>query len=211
MLKTVDNFDLIANNLLAINKPTEEEFYFLQVLTRGKDGNKGANGNNNNRLLKFYNIHSKEQLLDLKEEIISLCKINNARAYINPTKRNYKEVANAMMEQAMHTFISEDYKGLKRVYSKACGQSYLRNDKKFIVDLDGYFIGDKYIDNIKKTIYKCRGRGGENSDKIFMIVPTKHGCHLITWPFDISQFSQIYPNIDIHKNNPTLLYYSWEE
>ena len=56
-----------------------------------------------------------------------------------------------------------------------------------------------------------RGHGGENSDKVFMTVPTKSGVHLITWPFDLGQFKAKYPNIDVHKNNPTLLYFRWEE
>lgn len=33
------------------------------------------------------------------------------------------------------------------------------------------------------------------------------GAHLITNAFDVAGFTKKYPDIDIHKNNPTLLYY----
>ena len=50
--------------------------------------------------------------------------------------------------------------------------------------LEPYSIDTKYITNI----------------------PTKSGWHIITTPFNLQQFKEKYPNIDVHKNNPTLLY-----
>jgi len=96
------------------------------------------------------------------------------------------------------------------MYSTACGQSFVTSDKKFIVDLDDIHEGDAILEQIREDIFKMRRHGGENSDKVFMTVPTKSGVHLITWPFDLSQFKQKYPDIDVHKNNPTLLYFRWE-
>ena len=49
---------------------------------------------------------------------------------------------------------------------------------------------------------KCEPVG----NKIISIIPTKSGNHLITSPFNIKQFKEKYPDIDVHKNNPTLLY-----
>ena len=43
--------------------------------------------------------------------------------------------------------------------------------------------------------------------KFKALIPTKSGFHLITTPFDMSTFAKQYPNIDVHKNNPTLLYF----
>ena len=39
---------------------------------------------------------------------------------------------------------------------------------------------------------------------------TLHGKHLITSVFNVQKFSQKFPNIDIHKDNPTLLYFRHE-
>lgn len=60
-----------------------------------------------------------------------------------------------------------------------------------------------------KLINECRGTEGE---RIKHVIPTVNGYHLITGAFDRQQFSQklalnqLDP-IDIHDNNPTLLYY----
>ena len=44
-------------------------------------------------------------------------------------------------------------------------------------------------------------------DKIIATIPTLHGYHVITRPFDLLSFSRLKPEIVVHKNNPTLLYY----
>ena len=51
----VDNFNLFKK---IINPLNDDEFYFVQILIRGKDGHTepGVNGNNKNRLIKFCNI-----------------------------------------------------------------------------------------------------------------------------------------------------------
>ena len=209
MVHTVDNFDFFAKKLF--EKPlNEDEFYFLQILVRGKDGHH-VSGNNKNRLVKYYTITSAEQLMNLKPEILAICHVDNARAYIHPTKRNAKEVANLAVELAVHTFVSQNWIGFKSMYSTACGQSFVKGDKKFIVDLDDIHDDDPILDEIRNKIYSYRCHGGENSDKVFMTVPTKSGVHLVTWPFDIGQFTKDFPGIDIHKNNPTLLYFRWAD
>lgn len=201
----VDNFELLAGYLFDERRPlTEDEFYFLQILVRGKDGNH-VSGNNKNRLVKYYVIRSKEQLLDLKDEIIGICHVVNGRAYIHPTRRSLKEVANKALEDTAHTFVSQNWIGLRGVYSTAAGQSYVSGDKQFIVDLDDFQYND--VLEVSMFIDHLRGRKDERGRIAQKIVPTKHGYHLITNAFDVGEFTKKYPGIDIHKNNPTLLYY----
>jgi hypothetical protein len=38
-------------------------------------------------------------------------------------------------------------------------------------------------------------------------IKTKSGFHIITQPFNVMKFKQKYPDVDIQKKNPTLLYY----
>jgi hypothetical protein len=45
-------------------------------------------------------------------------------------------------------------------------------------------------------------------DKIIGVIKTLNGCHLITKPFNIVQFREKYPDVEVKKNSPTLLYYS---
>ena len=205
MNKLVDNFELLGEYLFDDRRPlTEDEFYFLQILVRGKDGNH-VSGNNKNRLVKYYVIRSKQQLFELKDEIVGICGVVNGRAYIHPTRRSLKEVANRALEDTAHTFVSQNWIGLRGVYSTAAGQSYVSNDKQFVVDLDDFEYED--VLKVAEFVDTLRGRRDDRGRIAQKAVPTKHGYHLITNAFDVEQFTKQYPGIDIHKNNPTLLYY----
>jgi hypothetical protein len=38
-------------------------------------------------------------------------------------------------------------------------------------------------------------------------VKTKSGFHIVTQPFNLLKFKQRYPDVDVQKKNPTLLYF----
>ena len=201
-MKIIDNFNLFKR---VIKFNNEDEFYFVQVLIRGKDGHteQGVNGNNKNRLIKFYTVKSVEHLEKLEPEIKALCKALNGRAYIHPTKRSFNEVADETLRVTTEVYLSKNNIGLKGAYSTACGKSFVKSDKKFVVDLDGDDANKineiaNFIEDECEPIEKL---------KLQYIVPTAHGKHLITLPFDTRKFSEEFPNVDIHKNNPTLLYF----
>ena len=75
----VDNFDLFKK---IINPFNDDEFYFVQILIRGKDGHTepGVNGSNKNRLIKIYTIKSAEHLARVEPEIKAICNAINGRA-----------------------------------------------------------------------------------------------------------------------------------
>ena len=196
----VDNFKLIRDYLTFNN---QDEFYFLQVLIRGKDGHteQGVNGNNKNRVIKIYTIRSEEELDKVEPDIKKLCSVFNARAYIHPTKRSFKDVAVETLKVFSDLFSSENFESMKRLYATACGKSYIHKDKKFIVDIDNKEDVEQYIGCIN---FECKP---DESNKVELVIPTVSGFHLICKPFDTSCFLKRFNNIDIHKNNPTLLYY----
>jgi hypothetical protein len=207
MNKLVDNFESLAVYLFEVRKPlTPDEFYFLQILVRGKDGNH-VSGNNKNRLVKYYVIQSKDQLLQLKPEIMGICEVVNGRAYIHPTRRNLREVANLVLQNTAKTFVSQNWIGFRGVYSTAAGQSFVSSDKQFVIDLDGYEANTPETTELMNFVNTLRGHKDDNGEIAQWIVQTKNGIHLITNAFDVGEFSKRYPNIDVHKNNPTLLYY----
>lgn len=204
----VDNFDLISNILEWNNK---DEFYFLQIIQRKKDGNETGRGNNGARLIKAYYIFNKEQLERKKDKIIELCEANNARAYIHINRRNaYDSCLLAIQEYVKLVREGNCFQGI-RVWDHVCG---LDRDHKYpklwIVDVD---IKDQnYINKIIEIIQGCRG--AEN--RIKYQIPTLHGVHLITLGFDVNQFKQELAiarleDIDVQKDNPTLLYYRERE
>lgn len=202
-MKTTDNFELFKS---VMKFDTEDDFYFVQILVRGKDGHteQGINGNNKNRLIKFYTVKSIEHLEKLKPEIISICDAINGRAYIHPTKRSFNSVADKCLRITIDVYLSKTNNiGLKAAYSTACEKSYNSKDKKFVIDLDDDAV-NKASEIIEYLEYHC-----EPFDciKFQYSVPTVHGFHLITSPFNTTKFGLKYPEIDVHKNNPTLLYY----
>lgn len=42
--------------------------------------------------------------------------------------------------------------------------------------------------------------------KSLAIIPTKNGYHIVTRPFRCDEFFNHFPDVDIHKDNPTILY-----
>ena len=201
----VDNFNVFKK---IINTLNEDEFYFVQILIRGKDGHTepGINGNNKNRLIKFYTIKSAEHLEKVENEIKSICNAVNARAYIHPTKRSFKAVSKECLKATVEMFLSENNIGLKGAYSTACGKSYITADKKFIIDLDDENASQEKVKEIVDYITnECEPL---SHNKLCYRVDTAHGMHLITTPFNTARFYQKFPDIDVHKNNPTLLYFN---
>lgn len=202
----VDNFDRIASMLEFNDK---DEFYFLQVIQRKKDGNVTQIGNNGYRTIKTYYIYSVEQLRTKEEKIKELCLKNNARAYINPNRRNAEQVALAAIQQYAQ-LVSEGnaYQGY-RVYDSACGSTRARGYKPlWVVDVDSK--DPEYLKTVITLVNECRGA---EENKVRYQIPTLHGYHLITIGFDVQQFSQKLAiknmdPIDIQKDNPTLLYYA---
>ena len=201
---TVDNFDLIEEFL---KFESEDDFYFLQVIQRKKDGNETGRGNNGARLIKAYYIHSIEHLEEKKQKIIELCQNNNARAYIHLNKRSYFKTACGAQEKLARMLMEGNTFQAPRVWDHVCGELPALSGKSLLRLVDVY---DKWkLYSIVDIISKCRGN---EEDRVKLVVPTLHGYHLITSKFDVEQCQQElalngFDALDIHRDSPTLLYY----
>ena len=194
----VDNFDLIKKH---INTSGEGEFYMLQIIRRSKD--QKENGvKRKQTVIKSYFISSPEYLDSKRDEIVGLCEMFNARAYINLNKKSYKRVSLKALEILAGKIAHEEY-NIKTLFESACGQTGACDGlKTWIVDFDSKDLDE--LDRIKTIIDSIEPKG---VDKIIETVPTRHGYHLITRPFNKKVFYEIYNEaIDIHDNNPTCLY-----
>ena len=194
----VDNFDLIKKHIHTSN---ESEFYMLQIMRRTKD-QKGYNGKRKQSVVKSYFISSPEYLDAKRDEIISLCEMFNARAYINLNKKSYKQVSLKALAILAGKISQEDY-NIKTLFESAAGQTgACDGDKSWIVDYDSKDLDE--LDRIKDIINDVEPIG---VDKIIETVPTRNGYHLITRPFNKKSFYEKYNlQIDIHDNNPTLIF-----
>ena len=197
----IDNFELIKS-LLSFN--SSDEFYMIQILQRGKD-QQNAKSSSEVRVIKTYFINSFDYLDNRKEEIIKLCEIFNARAYINLNKKNFKQISMKGLELMSHLIVHEEYHKFRTLFESACGQSgACDGNKTWIIDIDSK--NEKIITEIEDIVNQCEPL---NKKKIINKIPTVNGYHLITTPFNKQKFKDLYNNnIDIHDNNPTLLYFN---
>lgn len=197
----VDNFDIIRKLLNFDDK--SEHFYFVQILQRKKDNREGkVNGtNNNSRLVKAYYIDSLEKFDFLKPEIIELCNIFNARAGINLNRRNYEKMALQHLRKMTDQLLNREFHKAHRAYNKVCGEFSHDSDKTWILDVDETTKINSEYKKFINALQPC-----EDTDKVITYIPSKSGYHLITKPFNVQEFKKKFPEVDIHKNNPTNLY-----
>ncbi len=193
----INNIELIKPLL---NFEDKDDFYMLYVFKRKKDQPEGERDNHQSvRTLRSYCIKSIEQLEEKYDEIIQLCEMFKARAYIHVQSQNHKDVSlNMMVELAQR--IQNGVNTQQSLFDSVVGKVKTQ-EKRWIVDIDtkSWVVAH----SIYQFIDTCRPEG----DKIEAVIPTKNGFHFITSRFDVIKFKEQYPNIDIQKKNPTLLYY----
>jgi hypothetical protein len=172
----------------------------LYVFKRKKDQSEDERDNHQSvRTIKTYCIESIDHLESRYDEIKQLCEMFKARAYIHVQKQNHSEVSlNMLADLAIR--IKNGSQNQKGLFDSVVGQ-IKTGEKRWIVDIDSK--DENYDREIQLYINtQCRPFGM----KIIANIPTKNGQHLITDRFDVMQFKKQYPEIDIQKKNPTLLY-----
>ena len=190
----IDNIDLIKG---IIKFDTKDDFYHVMVMQRTKEV-KDA------RIIKQYIVRKEdlegEKFLNILKD---RCRENNARAYINPNRKSFHDVTLKTIKDLTTCVITEEYSHVQDKFFSACGQIGTNYKKYWVVDIDTKDAG--YIKRVRDFISTLEPNVSE--DKTVLEVPTKNGVHLITTPFNLKKFTERYPNIDIHKNEFTLLYY----
>jgi hypothetical protein len=192
----INNLELIKPLL---NFSEQGDFYMLYVFKRKKDQPEGERDNHQSvRTIKTYCIESIEHLERRYDEIKELCEMFKARAYIHVQKQNHKDVSLNMLASLAER-IRDGVSNQKGLFDSVVGQIKTM-EKRWIVDID---IKDlEFTEELIKFINGLRPEG----PKCEVVIPTKNGYHLITKRFDVKTFSEIYPEIQVQKKNPTLLY-----
>jgi hypothetical protein len=193
----INNINLIKPLL---NYEKSGDFYMLYVFKRKKDQPEGERDNHQSvRTIKTYCIESIDHLDRRWDEIVQMCEMFKARAYIHVQKQNHFDVSLSMMV-ALAQKIQDGNHNQKGLFDSVVGQIKTQ-EKRWIVDID---TKDEIVrEDIRAFINGLRPDGY----KCICEIPTKNGVHLITERFDVKSFSEQYPEIDIQKKNPTLLYY----
>lgn len=207
----VDNFDQIRSLLKFEN---EGDCYYVQLLRRQSDdphtdgmADPRYHGNMHSRSVKDFLIPSLEYYDKVKEDIISMCKLFNVRAYIRLNKRTYKSIALEMLKHiATQCASGETFNSPYSLVASAAGQvCSAGEDKTWIVDLDEEYL--PYQNDMLRMMFECEPyvRKIQELSKVYLnstytedpiklamqsvrantpIIPTKHGRHIISKPFN---------------------------
>lgn len=193
----IDNIEQIKQLL---NFSDEGDFYMLYVLKRKKDQPEGERDNHQSvRTIKSYCVNSVEYLDKRYDEIKQLCEMFKARAYIHVQKQNHKDVSlNIMVALAQR--IQDGNHKQQGLFDSVVGQ-LKTHEKRWVVDID---CADWHaVTEVSQFINYLRPEG----PKVEAVIPTKNGYHLITGKFDVKTFKEKFPEVEIQKKNPTLLFY----
>jgi hypothetical protein len=200
-MSTVDNLEI----LLPFIKPASaDDFYYLQILQRKKENPELGS---NSRVIKNYYIKSQEELIKKYGEIKMLCQVFNARASLRLNKRSFEQVAFKTLINNANNMSQRDYINMTNSYDRACGMGHSeeKGGKTWILDVDAN--EDRYLDwTVIKNMTTFMSKVLPVGEKELAFGPSKTGVHIITKPFDLRLFSIEYPDISIHKDNPTNLF-----
>lgn len=199
-----------------LNFEKEGDFYMLYIMKRKKDQPEEERDSHQSvRTIKTYCVNSIEYLEKKYDEITQLCEMFKARAYIHVQKQNHMDVGLEMISQIAQRLKSGQI-NQKHIFDSVVGK-IKTHEKRWVVDVDDVeFVSPVMLSHIE---YVCKPitipkydevgivNGYESGPKIEEIIPTKNGYHLITKRFDVLEFKKEYPDTDIQKKNPTLLYY----
>ena len=204
---TINNYSTIIPFLTF---ESEDDYYLLQVIKRRKDN---PNMEVGERVLRTVYITSLEKIRKIYADLVNLADQNNARIYINLNVKSMKKTSMIAMKELAGRVMDDNFKGAYHIFDSAAGQCGATRDKKWIVDLDekeaeitGFC---HYVELLGKRIDGCQPKGPH----VLKHIKTPNGVHLITNPFNIKEFKEKMEEHglhcpDIHKNNPTLLYYN---
>jgi hypothetical protein len=209
----INNLEIIKPLL---NFEKDGDFYMLYVFKRKKDQPEGERDNHQSvRTIKTYCIESIDHLERRWDEIIQMCEMFKARAYIHIQKQNHFDVSLSMMVDLAQRIQNGNH-NQKGLFDSVVGQ-LKTNEKRWIIDVDGMSAPSPMM--VAFIEYNCKPItevefdeagipiGYKVGPKVEAVIPTKNGHHLITKKFDVMEFKKQYTDIDIQKKNPTLLYY----
>lgn len=200
----IDNINVIKPLL---NFEKEGDFYMLYVFKRKKDQPEGERDNHQSvRTIKTYCVDSVQYLEKRYDEIKQLCEMFNARAYIHVQKQNHSDVSLDMM-MSLAERIKNGVHNQKGLFDSVVGQ-IKTNEKRWVIDIDNVSIDsfnhDSYYISMREYINELQLEAKKEQGMTF--IKTKSGVHIITQPFNVMKFKERYPDIDIQKKNPTVLY-----
>lgn len=199
----VDNFEKL-NSILEFE--SEDDFYMLQVMRRRKEN---PEMDKNSVALKTVYLHRKDQLLELKDDLVELADKKNARIYLNPNRKSFKKCTLACLKEFADRISNENFYKPYKIFDSVAGAAGSKN-AIWVIDIDWDEVTEQFGD-VERSVFVndvCEFINSLKPDvenKVKLVNETKNGTHILTSPFNMYDFMQRY-RIQVHKNNPTLVY-----
>jgi hypothetical protein len=190
----VDNINAIRNTLEFDNP---EEFYYISIMQRNKDGVKVAGSHDNARRIRTFYVFTLEDFDKVTDFIKEICDKLNARCYIEMNRKNIFQCQLECIKRLAECIEHRTTKSRAIMDSVVAGAP--SRDKLWMIDCDGKNPGDPIIDEIIEYVENHNG-------KHYAVLPTVSGCHIITSRFDPRFFH--FEDCELKRNAFTLLYYN---
>ena len=190
----VDNINQIRGTLEFDNL---EEFYYISIMQRNKDGVKVAGSHDNCRRIRTFYVFSLEEFDRITDFIKEICNKLNARAYIEMNRKNIFQCQLECIKRLAECIEHRTTKSRAIMDSVVAGAP--SRDKLWLIDCDNIDPDDSKVDDI---IGYIENHSGEH----YAVLQTVSGCHIITSRFDPRFFQ--FENCELKRNAFTLLYYN---
>lgn len=208
----LNNVDKIRS-LLSFNNTGD--FYFVQIIKRRKDN---PDMSKDVKVIKSFYLNSLVDYDKVVPKMIEICEKEKSRAYIRLNIRNYNKLGLKLIaEVAQMVSNGNDLKLLPNVFDSVAGQYTSDHDKKWVVDVDwvdlpemkSYILDGKMIVGESATAKLLsllqNLQIDARKEPLLELIQTKNGFHVITRPFNLQLFSNVFPNIQVHKDGLTLI------
>ena len=183
----VDNFEFVKKNLL--HYESKGEFFILFILRRNKDGNHESKGGMS-PMLKYTQVYHPEYLDMKREEIMRLCRDNNARAYFVPQVRTTRSIVRAVGKK-MWEIADMDEVNFTRTIRRAISGMKSSPRKRWILDLDADGESawtEERVNALRDELKKVLEVETPEEKENVLVNNTPHGWHIITFPFRLDKY-----------------------
>lgn len=208
-MKHQDNFNTIRD-LLSF-PDTKDIFFHIELIGRKKDN---PDLTESQKSFGSYFVTSLAMFDAIKDEIVRKCVDKKCRAYINLNPKSKKAVGFTLMHKLMTMAENDDFTNLFSLMTSAAGTvNGVKDHRTFIIDIDDCDnTSFAALDEVKSIINDCR-RADMTVNPYVGFVKTASGFHMITTPFDVSDFNKKksvlkHCTAEVKTNSPTLLFVS---
>lgn len=184
----IDNFDSLyyfyINNYpfvpFMLDKQNKSLYLVISVIKRKKDDTDTI-FNESEMIYKTYIIHTIDDIIKYKSDIVKLCDSMNARAYITYSPRDIKELYPCLLRNlagCIEKYL-DDTSVLTNIIDTSAKVTPVIDDdhsQYYMLDIDGEYTEDE-LDKIQEYIHK-------NGADIKLKYKTLHGWHIITTEYD---------------------------